>query len=93
MFIEPNIGMAMRRLSIIDVACGHQPMSNEEGTVHIVYNGETYNHRDLQAELEVKSHEKATRLFRNSALLGSILDHHPGTHSIGSGLAGPLVRY
>ncbi len=61
-FVEPNFGMASRRLSIIDLAYGHQPMSNEDGTVHIVYNGEVYNHRDLRAELESLGHR-----FRTSA--------------------------
>ena len=38
MFVQANVGMAMRRLSIIDVAHGRQPISNEDGTIHIVYN-------------------------------------------------------
>jgi asparagine synthase (glutamine-hydrolysing) len=60
MSIEPNIGMAMRRLSIIDVAGRHQPIANEDGTIHIVYNGEVYNHRDLWAELEAFGHQFRT---------------------------------
>ena len=61
-FVQPNFGMAARRLSIIDLAYGHQPMSNEGGTVHIVYNGEVYNHKDLRGELESLGHG-----FRTSA--------------------------
>ena len=50
-YTDVSVGIAMRRLSIIDVAGGHQPMSNEDGTVHIVYNGETYNYKALRDEL------------------------------------------
>jgi len=51
-----NCGLGIRRLSIIDVAGGHQPLSNEDGSIHLVYNGETYNHRALRAELEASGH-------------------------------------
>jgi asparagine synthase (glutamine-hydrolysing) len=61
MLVRPNVGLAMRRLSIIDVAEGHQPMANEDGTVHIVYNGETYNHHDLRNELMAFGHQFRTR--------------------------------
>ncbi|HSL21147.1 MAG TPA: asparagine synthase (glutamine-hydrolyzing) [Vicinamibacterales bacterium] len=60
-FVQPDFGMAMRRLSIIDVAHGHQPMSNEDGTVHLVYNGEIYNHEELRRELVSFGHRFATR--------------------------------
>ena len=50
---ERGIGLGHRRLSIIDLsACASQPMSNEDGTLWITYNGEIYNHRELRAELE-----------------------------------------
>ncbi len=49
-------GMGIRRLSIIDVAGGHQPLSNEDDSVYLVYNGETYNHQTLRAELEGLGH-------------------------------------
>jgi len=42
-FIDGPIGLGHRRLSIVDVASGHQPMTNEDGTLHITYNGEIYN--------------------------------------------------
>src|SRR5687768_12687007 len=46
-----------RRLAIIDLSCaGHQPMSNEDGTVWLVFNGEIYNFRELRAEMEAKGH-------------------------------------
>ncbi|MBN1868434.1 asparagine synthase (glutamine-hydrolyzing) [Candidatus Sumerlaeota bacterium] len=52
-----HVGLAFRRLSIIDLsAAGHQPMPNEDRTLWIVYNGETYNYRDLRADLEAKGH-------------------------------------
>ncbi len=60
-FVEENIGLAMRRLSIIDVKTGHQPLSNEGNDIWIVYNGEIYNHAELRARLEVKGHQYRTR--------------------------------
>lgn len=51
-----NVGLAMRRLSIIDVAGGHQPMHNETETIWIVFNGEIYNSPELRAELQAKGH-------------------------------------
>lgn len=60
-FIQSNFAMAMRRLSIIDVAGGRQPISNEDATVHIVYNGEVYNHNDLRIELESLGHRFQTK--------------------------------
>src|SRR4051812_26157238 len=52
-----RVGLGHRRLSIIDLSpAGHQPMSNEDGTVWIVYNGEVYNHEELRRELEAKGH-------------------------------------
>ena len=50
-----------RRLSIIDVAGGHQPMPNEDGSLQIVYNGEIFNHADLRPELERAGHHYETR--------------------------------
>src|SRR6185503_1314985 len=55
-FIDGNVGLGHRRLSIVDVASGHQPMTNEDGTLHISYNGEIYNHADFREELEAKGH-------------------------------------
>src|SRR5499427_9259301 len=60
-FVEENVGLAMRRLSIIDVKTGQQPLSNENQDVWIVYNGEIYNHADLRPGLERRSHSYQTR--------------------------------
>jgi asparagine synthase (glutamine-hydrolysing) len=57
---EENIGLAMRRLSIIDVKNGHQPLANETRDLWIVYNGEIYNHAELRADLEAKGHRYRT---------------------------------
>jgi len=56
MFIDENVGLGHRRLSIVDVSHGAQPMFNEDGRFVIVYNGEIYNHADYRAELEEKGH-------------------------------------
>src|SRR5918998_618204 len=55
-FIDGAVGLGHRRLSIVDVASGHQPMTNEDGTLHIVYNGEIYNHSDYREGLEARGH-------------------------------------
>ena len=58
---EPGIGLAHRRLAIIDIAGGHQPMFNEDGSVAIVFNGEIYNHAGLKQELERLGHVFVSR--------------------------------
>ena len=60
-FIEENVGLAMRRLSIIDIQTGHQPLSNEDGSVWIVFNGEIYNHEDLRKGLQSQGHRYRSR--------------------------------
>ncbi len=50
-FVADGVALGMRRLSVIDVAGGSQPMANEDGTVHVVFNGEIYNHHALRAQL------------------------------------------
>jgi asparagine synthase (glutamine-hydrolysing) len=60
-FIEGGVGLGMRRLSIIDLVGGNQPMFNEDGSVVLVYNGEIYNHESLHAELVAKGHQFRTR--------------------------------
>lgn len=57
---DENVVLGMRRLSIIDVAGGHQPIANEDGTVHVVCNGEIYNFRELRRELESRGHHFRT---------------------------------
>src|SRR5262249_4523904 len=58
---EPGVGLAFRRLSIVDVATGHQPLANEDGSVWIAYHGEIYNHAALRRELEQAGHRYRTR--------------------------------
>jgi len=59
-YVDGPVGLGMRRLSIIDLVGGHQPLSNEDGTVWVVFNGEIYNYRDLRPGLEARGHVFAT---------------------------------
>jgi len=59
-FVKDGVGLGMRRLSIIDLAGGHQPVFNEDRTVWIVYNGETYNFPELRQELLERGHRFST---------------------------------
>jgi asparagine synthase (glutamine-hydrolysing) len=59
-FIEARIGLAHRRLSIVDLATGHQPMSNLDGSIQIVFNGEIYNYAERRSELEARGRVFAT---------------------------------
>ena len=54
------VGLGFRRLSIIDLETGNQPIANEDGSVQLVFNGETYNFRELRRELEGRGHRFAT---------------------------------
>ena len=60
-WVNGCVGLGIRRLSIIDVEGGNQPIANEDGTVHIVQNGEIYNFRDLRSQLESYGHQFQTR--------------------------------
>src|SRR4051812_26652143 len=55
-----GVALAHRRLSIIDLGGGRQPLTNEDGTIHVVFNGEIYNYRELQTQLEARGHRFAT---------------------------------
>src|SRR2546425_6554940 len=55
-YCGPGIGLGFRRLSIIDLSGGHQPLSNEDGTVWIVFNGEIYNYQELREHLLSRGH-------------------------------------
>ena len=55
-YTAPQVGLGHRRLSIIDLSAGHQPLSNEDGTVWIVFNGEIYNYQELRKELITGGH-------------------------------------
>ncbi|HKF15382.1 MAG TPA: asparagine synthase (glutamine-hydrolyzing) [Gaiellaceae bacterium] len=59
--VDGPTGLASRRLSIIDLETGDQPIANEDDTVHVVQNGELYNYRELRARLERGGHRFATR--------------------------------
>ena len=56
MFVAEGVALGMRRLSIIDLSTGHQPIHNEDRTIWIVFNGEIYNFRELRARLEAEGH-------------------------------------
>ncbi len=60
-YISGPLGLGHRRLSIIDLEGGHQPMTNEDNTIWVIFNGEIYNFHDLQAELTKKGHIFKTR--------------------------------
>jgi len=59
-YTGPGVGLGMRRLSIIDLASGHQPIYNEDRTCVIVFNGEIYNHVAIRRELEARGHRFET---------------------------------
>src|SRR6266480_999849 len=60
-FVAPEVALGMRRLSIIDVGGGQQPIGNEDGSIQVVFNGEIYNHHDLRRELVAGGHRFRTR--------------------------------
>ena len=57
---DSKVGLGHRRLSIVDVQAGHQPMTNEDGSLQIIFNGEIYNHADYRSHLESLGHVYAT---------------------------------
>ena len=59
-YVDGACGIGMRRLSIIDLSTGHQPISNEDGTIWVVFNGEIYNYRQLRDDLIAHGHHFAT---------------------------------
>lgn len=60
-YLDGPVGLGHRRLSVIDVEAGVQPMANEDGTIRLVYNGEIYNFRELADGLKARGHRFATR--------------------------------
>jgi len=61
LYLDAGIGLANARLSIIDIQGGHQPQHNDDGTVHVTYNGEIYNFESFREELEKLGHKFVTR--------------------------------
>ena len=59
-FISGPVGLGFRRLSIIDLAGGHQPMSDAQETVWVIFNGEIYNYKELRNQLQSKGHQFRT---------------------------------
>src|SRR3712207_2063936 len=59
-FTAPGVGFGMRRLGIVDLAGSQQPIANEDGTVHVVFNGEIYNYIELRGGLEARGHRFRT---------------------------------
>src|SRR5512144_313036 len=59
-YFAPGVGLGMRRLSIIDLATGDQPVVNEDGSAWVVFNGEIYNFKDLRRDLEGRGHRFRT---------------------------------
>lgn len=59
-YVDGGCGIGMRRLSIIDLSTGHQPISNEDGTVWVVFNGEIYNYQGLRQDLIARGHRFQT---------------------------------
>src|SRR5271155_3524677 len=55
-YVAGQVGLGFRRLSIIDLKSGHQPLANEDDSIWIVFNGEIYNYKELRAELVSKGH-------------------------------------
>jgi asparagine synthase (glutamine-hydrolysing) len=59
-FVDERAALGHRRLSIVDLAAGHQPLANEDDSIWIVFNGEIYNHHELRRDLERRGHRFRT---------------------------------
>src|SRR5438309_6552363 len=76
-FVEESAGLAARRLSIIDLETGDQPIANEDGSCHVVQNGEIYNYADLRRELEAQGHQMRTDHSDTEVLVHLYEQHGP----------------
>ena len=75
-FVHDHVGLAMRRLAILDLVTGDQPMTNETATVHVVFNGEIYNYPELRQRLESRGHTLRTH-SDTEAIVHLYEDHGP----------------
>src|SRR5712691_13339627 len=73
-YLAPGIALGARRLSIVDVAAGHQPFSNEDETVWAIQNGELYNHDELRASMRADGHAFRTRC--DTEILPHLYERH-----------------
>jgi asparagine synthase (glutamine-hydrolysing) len=73
-FVDGRVGLGHRRLSIVDLAHGQQPMASDDGSIVLVYNGEVYNHRRLREVLETAGHPYHTNCDTESVLRAFIRD-------------------
>src|SRR5437667_3590343 len=89
-FISGAVGLGFRRLSIIDLAGGHQPMSDAEETVWVIFNGEIYNFKELRGELEKRDHSFRTNSDTEAIIHGykewapEVLNHLNGLFGLAS---------
>jgi asparagine synthase (glutamine-hydrolysing) len=86
--VDRNCAIGMRRLSIIDLSTGHQPISNEDGSLWIVFNGEVYNYRELREDLIRRGHR-----FRTNSDTETILHLHEEEGVAGIGKLRGMFAY
>ena len=82
---DAHAALAHRRLSIVDLSTGQQPLSNEDGSVWVVFNGEIYNHADVRNELEAHGHTLPHQVRHRN--------HRPRLRAVGRRLRAPLPRH